>query len=57
VYLTQGLHRALRQSPVLLATIFGNRVRTVAEHADWVARLAAGLRSVAAPVPVIRPAP
>lgn len=46
MYLTQGLHRALRHNPQLPATIFGERVRTVAEHADRVARLAGGLRSL-----------
>ncbi|MGH9211301.1 MAG: acyl-CoA synthetase [Acidimicrobiales bacterium] len=46
MYLTQGLHRALRHTSQLPATIFGGRVRTVAEHADRVARLAGGLRSL-----------
>jgi acyl-CoA synthetase (AMP-forming)/AMP-acid ligase II len=46
LYLTQGLHRALRHTPQGPATIFGERVRTVAEHADRVARLAGGLRTL-----------
>jgi acyl-CoA synthetase (AMP-forming)/AMP-acid ligase II len=43
VYLTQGLHRALRQNPDLPATIFGDRTRTWAESAERIARLAAAL--------------
>jgi acyl-CoA synthetase (AMP-forming)/AMP-acid ligase II len=46
MYLTQALHRAVRQTPDLPATIFGDRVRTWARSADRVARLAAGLREV-----------
>ncbi|GAA3432926.1 long-chain-fatty-acid--CoA ligase [Kutzneria kofuensis] len=41
--LTQCVHRAVRQTPDLPATIFGDRVRTWAESADRVARLAAAL--------------
>lgn len=41
MYLTQSLHRALQQRPGEIATICGDRVRTVAESADRVARLAA----------------
>lgn len=46
MYLTQGLHRAVQQTPELIATRQGDRVRTYAEHADRVARLAAGLHSL-----------
>jgi acyl-CoA synthetase (AMP-forming)/AMP-acid ligase II len=46
VYLTQGLHRAVQQTPDLAATIFGARVRTWAESADRIARLAGGLREL-----------
>jgi acyl-CoA synthetase (AMP-forming)/AMP-acid ligase II len=46
MYLTQALHRALQQTPHQPATIFVDRVRTFAEHADRVARLAGGLRSL-----------
>ncbi|HKE74932.1 MAG TPA: long-chain fatty acid--CoA ligase [Acidimicrobiales bacterium] len=45
MYLTQGLHRALRHTPERPATIFGDRIRSVAEHADRVARLAGGLHT------------
>ncbi len=44
MYLTQGLHRAVQQNPDGIATIFGDRVRTFAEQADRVARLAGALR-------------
>jgi acyl-CoA synthetase (AMP-forming)/AMP-acid ligase II len=40
MYLTQGLHRATRETPDRPATIFGDRVRTWAQCADRVARLA-----------------
>ena len=46
MYLTQSLHRSLQQSPDRRATIFGNRVRTVAESADRIARLAGGLSAL-----------
>ncbi|WP_183093247.1 acyl-CoA synthetase [Nocardioides stalactiti] len=46
MYLTQGLHRALQAKPEAIATISGDRVRTIAEHGDRVARLASGLRSL-----------
>jgi acyl-CoA synthetase (AMP-forming)/AMP-acid ligase II len=46
MYLTQSLHRSLQHSPDRLATIFGNRVRTVAESADRIARLAGGLSAL-----------
>lgn len=44
MYLTQGLHRSLQHHPDATATIFGARVRTFAEQADRVARLAGALR-------------
>ncbi len=46
MYLTQALHRWARQTPDMLATIFGDRVRTWAQSADRVARLAAALQGV-----------
>jgi acyl-CoA synthetase (AMP-forming)/AMP-acid ligase II len=44
--LTQSLHRAKQQDPSGVATVFGDRVRTWAESADRIARLAAGLQSL-----------
>jgi acyl-CoA synthetase (AMP-forming)/AMP-acid ligase II len=44
MYWTQGLHRAVRQKPDALATIFGERRRTFREQADRVSRLAGALR-------------
>jgi acyl-CoA synthetase (AMP-forming)/AMP-acid ligase II len=44
--LTQGLHRSLQATPDVVATIFGDRVRTFRDQADRVARLAAGLREL-----------
>lgn len=41
--LTTALHRALQQHPDRPLTVFGDRVRTVRESADRVARLAAAL--------------
>ncbi|MGE2716292.1 acyl-CoA synthetase [Mycolicibacterium litorale] len=46
MYLTQALHRAVQQTPELPATVFGERVRTWAQSADRVARLAAALRAL-----------
>jgi acyl-CoA synthetase (AMP-forming)/AMP-acid ligase II len=46
MHLTQGLHRSLRSAPDSLATISGDRVRTVAEHADRVSRLAGAFRAL-----------
>jgi non-ribosomal peptide synthetase component E (peptide arylation enzyme) len=46
MYLTHGLHRAVQQNPAWIATIFGDRVRTFAEQADRVARLACALRGL-----------
>ena len=43
MYLTQALHRQVRQTPGLLATIFQGRTRTWAECGDRVARFAAAL--------------
>ncbi|HJT92584.1 MAG TPA: AMP-binding protein, partial [Mycobacterium sp.] len=43
---TQGLHRVVQQTPELPATIFQGRVRTWAESADRVARLAGALRAI-----------
>jgi acyl-CoA synthetase (AMP-forming)/AMP-acid ligase II len=44
MYLTQSLHRNLQQNPDRPATIYRDRVRTVAESVERVARLAGGLR-------------
>lgn len=46
IYLTQALHRAVRQYPNRLATVYGERKRTYAEIADRVARLAAALQEL-----------
>ncbi|MBF6318332.1 long-chain-fatty-acid--CoA ligase [Nocardia cyriacigeorgica] len=46
MYLTQFLHRALQQRPGDIATICGDRVRTVAESADRVARFAGALHAL-----------
>jgi acyl-CoA synthetase (AMP-forming)/AMP-acid ligase II len=46
MYLTQALHRSLSHTPDDPATIFGDRVRTFAEQADRVSRLAGALRSL-----------
>ncbi|WP_433798879.1 long-chain-fatty-acid--CoA ligase [Actinomycetospora sp. CA-084318] len=46
MYLTQGLHRAARETPDLAATVHGDRTRTWAESRDRVARLAAGLQEL-----------
>ena len=46
MFLTQGLHRAVQQSPELPATICQGRIRTWAESAERVARLAGGLRGL-----------
>ncbi|MGB9302507.1 MAG: AMP-binding protein, partial [Mycobacterium sp.] len=43
MYLTQSLHRNLQQNPDRPATIYRDRVRTVAESVDRIARLAAAL--------------
>jgi len=44
--ITAPLHRAVQQDPDRTMTIFGDRVRSVAESADRIARLAAGLKSL-----------
>jgi acyl-CoA synthetase (AMP-forming)/AMP-acid ligase II len=46
MYLTQGLHRAVAQTPDEPATIFGDRERSWRESADRVARLARALREL-----------
>ncbi len=46
MFWTQGLHRSLQQHPDEPATIFGDRVRTFAEQADRVTRLAGALRDL-----------
>jgi acyl-CoA synthetase (AMP-forming)/AMP-acid ligase II len=46
MHLTQSLHRAVQQRPNAIATIYGNRTRTVAESADRIARFAGALRSL-----------
>src|SRR5262245_57734973 len=46
MYLTQFLHRALQQDPHRLATICGDRTRTVAESAVRVARFAGALQAL-----------
>ncbi|MFB7719371.1 long-chain fatty acid--CoA ligase [Nocardia sp. NPDC056100] len=43
MYLTQVLHRSLQHDPDRIMTIFGDRVRTVAESVDRIARLAGAL--------------
>ena len=43
--ITQPLHRALQLTPDRTITVFGDRIRTVAESADRIARLAGALRS------------
>jgi acyl-CoA synthetase (AMP-forming)/AMP-acid ligase II len=46
VYITQALHRAVQQNPDRPHTIYRDRVRTVAESADRVARFAGALRAL-----------
>lgn len=46
MYLTQALHRSLQVAPDDVMTICGDRVRTVRQVGDRVARLAGGLRSL-----------
>ena len=45
MYVTQALHRLVQQEPDRPLTMYQGRVRTVAESADRVARLAGALRS------------
>ncbi|AQT81552.1 fatty-acid--CoA ligase [Mycolicibacterium litorale] len=46
MYLTQGLHRSLRATPDATMTSCGERVRTFAEVADRVSRLAGAFREL-----------
>ena len=46
MYLTQGLHRALQQTPDATMTVFRDRRRSFREVADRVARLAGALRAL-----------
>ncbi|MDD0858897.1 AMP-binding protein [Arthrobacter alpinus] len=46
MYLTQGLHRSLQADPQAIATIFKDRVRSYAEHADRVAKFAGALQTL-----------
>ncbi|WP_218712857.1 long-chain fatty acid--CoA ligase [Arthrobacter sp. BF1] len=46
MYLTQGLHRSLQADPQAIATIFKDRVRNYAEHADRIARFAGALQAL-----------
>ena len=46
MYLTQSLHRSVQQNPDRPATIYRDRIRTVGESADRIARLAAALVAV-----------
>ncbi|ATY12056.1 fatty-acid--CoA ligase [Amycolatopsis sp. AA4] len=46
MYLTQGLHRVVQQRPGEIGTVCAGRVRTHAESADRIARLAAAFRGL-----------
>jgi len=46
MYLTQGLHRAVRATPDATMTVCAGRVRSFADGADRVARLAGAFRSL-----------
>lgn len=46
MYLTQGLHRAIQQSPSHVATVFRGRSRSFSEFGARVARLAGALRGL-----------
>lgn len=46
LYLTQGLHRAIQQTPGRIATVFGKREQSYRQYGERVARLAAALRSL-----------
>ncbi|MEV0245786.1 long-chain fatty acid--CoA ligase [Nocardia sp. NPDC050712] len=48
MYVTQILHRGLRHNPDRPATVFGERIRTVAESVDRIARLAGALSDLGA---------
>lgn len=44
MYVTQPLHRMLRQSPEMPLTVFADRQRTVRQSVDRIARLAGALQ-------------
>ena len=46
MYITQGLHRSLQQTPDRVATICGDRQRTFAEVGDRIARFASALQGL-----------
>ena len=46
MYLTQGLHRCMQQTPDSRATVFGDRTRTFRVLHDRVGRLAGALQSL-----------
>lgn len=46
MYLTQGLHRAVQQTPDRVATIYGNRIQSCVASAKRIARLAGALRGL-----------
>lgn len=46
MYITQSLHAQLQRDPDQVATVFGDRTRTVRESVDRIARLAGALRSL-----------
>lgn len=46
MYLTQGLHRSLQQTPDTVMTIYGDRIRTFRQVADRVARFAGALKDL-----------
>ncbi|MDA8369193.1 MAG: long-chain-fatty-acid--CoA ligase [Nocardiopsaceae bacterium] len=46
MYITQSLHQMLQQDPHRPLTVYGDRIRTVAESASRVSRLAGGLRAL-----------
>ncbi|WP_460072998.1 acyl-CoA synthetase [Streptomyces sp. YKOK-I1] len=46
MYLTQSVHRAVQEGPGKPSTVFGERVRTAAESAERIARLAGALREL-----------
>ncbi|MFE5585508.1 long-chain-fatty-acid--CoA ligase [Kitasatospora sp. NPDC056531] len=46
MHVTQTLHRALQHDPLRPMTVFGDRVRSVAESVEQIARFAGALRSL-----------
>lgn len=46
MYLTQGLHRAIQQTPGRIATIFGDREQSYRRYGERVARLAGALQTL-----------